>query len=64
MVFSGQPEEKVPEMTDDKINEISDRYLELYQQITGKEFRKTDGTIDINKRIEDNITKAIKELKD
>lgn len=60
--FSGQPGEEVPEMTDEKISEISERYIELYEQITGKKFEKADDNVDITQRIEDNINKAIKEL--
>lgn len=60
--FSGQAGEEVPEMTDEKINEISARYIELYEQITGKKFEKADDNVDISKRIEDNINKAIKEV--
>lgn len=60
--FSGKPDEKVPEMTDGKLSEISDRYIELYEQITGKKFEKADNKVDIAKRIEDNINKAIKGL--
>lgn len=60
--FSGKPGEQVPEMTDSKLSEISDRYIELYEQITGKKFEKADNKVDIAKRIEDNINKAIEGL--
>jgi len=45
--FQGKEGQEVPTMTDDKINEISDRYIELYEQITGKAFVKEN--IDLNK---------------
>lgn len=61
--FSGQDGETVPKMSDEKVKEISDRYIELYEQITGQKFEKHDNGVDISKRIEDNINKAMKELK-
>ncbi len=36
--FMGKDGEKIPTMSDDKINEISNRYIELYEKITGKNF--------------------------
>ncbi len=36
--FMGQPGQKLPEMTDDVCRAISDRYIELYRRITGREF--------------------------
>lgn len=38
--FMGRPGETVPEMTDKVCNEISDRYIELYEHITGLRFEK------------------------
>lgn len=38
--FMGRPGETVPEMTDKVCNEISDRYIELYEHITGFRFEK------------------------
>jgi phosphoribosylaminoimidazole-succinocarboxamide synthase len=36
--FMGKPDQVVPEMTDEKIKTISNRYIELYGQITGQTF--------------------------
>jgi phosphoribosylaminoimidazole-succinocarboxamide synthase len=36
--FMGKPGQTIPEMTDEKINMISERYIELYEQITGQRF--------------------------
>lgn len=36
--FQGQDGQKVPEMTDDKVKEISDRYIQLYEQVIGEKF--------------------------
>ncbi len=38
--FQGKDGQEVPEMTDEKINEISNRYMELYEQVTGRAFVK------------------------
>jgi len=51
--FQGQKGQTVPEMTDQLVNEISERYIELYENITGDRFVKTDIS-DIAGRIEAN----------
>ncbi len=40
--FQGRPGEKIPEMNSNKIFEISERYVELYEKITGKIFLKVE----------------------
>jgi len=52
--FQGLDGQTVPEMTDEKINEISDRYIELYENITGETFVKSDVSNILN-RIEKNV---------
>jgi phosphoribosylaminoimidazole-succinocarboxamide synthase len=52
--FQGLEGQKVPEMTEEKINEISDRYIELYEKITGEKFVKSDVS-NISERIEKNV---------
>ena len=52
--FQGLKGQTVPEMTDEKINEISERYIELYENITGEPFIKSDVS-DIMNRIEKNV---------
>jgi len=52
--FQGKEGQEVPEMTDEKINEISERYIELYENITGETFVKSD-TSNIMERINDNV---------
>jgi phosphoribosylaminoimidazole-succinocarboxamide synthase len=52
--FQGLEGQKIPEMTTEKINEISDRYIELYENITGEKFVKSDIT-NILDRIEGNV---------
>lgn len=52
--FNGQDGQKVPELTDDFIQQISDRYIELFEKVSGQKFVKAD-TNNVMKRIEDNI---------
>jgi len=59
--FQGRSGEKVPEMTREIVTEISDRYIELFERITGREFVKAD-TEDPLKRIERNVNGYLKEL--
>ncbi|MCT4616051.1 MAG: phosphoribosylaminoimidazolesuccinocarboxamide synthase [Marinifilaceae bacterium] len=59
--FQGKEGQEIPEMTDEKINQISERYIELYEQITGDKFIKADLN-NIQSRIENNIETYIKSL--
>ena len=52
--FQGLKGQQVPEMSNEKINEISERYIELYENITGETFIKSDLT-NISDRIERNV---------
>ncbi len=52
--FQGKDGQEVPEMVDEKIIEISERYIELYENITGEKFIKSD-TSNIMQRIEHNV---------
>jgi phosphoribosylaminoimidazole-succinocarboxamide synthase len=52
--FQGQSGQTMPEMSDTFVLEISERYIELYENITGEKFDRVD-TADILKRIEGNI---------
>ena len=61
--FQGQEGQQVPEMTPEIVDSISERYIELYEKVTGKKFEKADESDDILKRIETNITNCLKELK-
>ncbi len=56
--FQGQKDQVVPDMKDDFVNEISDRYIELYEKITGETFSRADIT-DVTKRIEINCMKYL-----
>lgn len=52
--FQGKEGQQIPEMNDEKIIEISNRYIELYEQITGENFVKAE-TDDVLNRIEKNV---------
>lgn len=56
--FQGLEGQSIPEMTDEVVKSISDRYIELYEQVTGEKFAK-DETNDPLKRIENNIEKYL-----
>lgn len=57
--FQGLEGQSIPEMTDDKIDQISNRYIELYERFTGSTFNKAN-TQNIPLRIEKNILDWIK----
>ena len=57
--FQGKAGQQVPEMTDEIVKSISDRYIELYEHITGETFVKEDAG-DIAARIEKNVTDYLK----
>lgn len=59
--FNGQEGQNVPEMTDDYCKSVSDRYIELYEIITGEKFVKAN-TSDIIDRIENNVSKYLQSL--
>ena len=52
--FQGKEGQQIPELTDEFIQEISDRYILLYTEITGLEFQKEDQK-DIESRIFNNV---------
>ena len=59
--FQGKDGQTVPEMTREIVLSISDRYIELYQQITGEAFVKP-GDEEVLQRVERNINTALTEL--
>jgi phosphoribosylaminoimidazole-succinocarboxamide synthase len=60
--FQGRSGERVPEMTPKLVTEISERYIELFEKITGREFVKAD-TEDPLVRIERNVSGFLANLK-
>ena len=57
--FQGKEGQTVPEMTPEIVNSISERYIELYEHITGETFVKAD-TTELASRIEKNVTEYLK----
>lgn len=59
--FQGKEDQAIPEMTKEFVNSVSDRYIELYQHITGDNFIKHEHN-DALKRVENNIIEALNRL--
>lgn len=59
--FQGKDGQLVPEMTTAVIASISERYIELFEKITGDQFVKNESDNAI-KRIEQNVTNCINDL--
>ena len=59
--FSGKTGQILPDITYKTIIDVSNRYIELYEEITGNKFIKRN-TSNINKDIEDNILNFLKKL--
>ena len=57
--FQGLEGQTVPVMSEEYISTVSERYIELYENITGEAFVKADVT-DIQSRIENNVLKYLK----
>ncbi len=60
--FQGKEGQTVPDMTDEFISQVSERYIELYECIVGEKFVKAADENDIEKRIENNVTLCLKTL--
>ena len=58
MAFRGKEGQEVPNMPDDFVKEVSERYIELFESITGEKFIKAD-TSSIEERILKNINDFI-----
>ncbi len=58
--FQGKDGQKIPEMTPEIIASISDRYIELYENIVGEKFVKADVT-NVVKRLETNINSFLQQ---
>ncbi len=59
--FQGQEGQQVPEMTPAIVESITDRYIELYENITGEKFVKAEGD-NVEERIEKNVTEWLNKL--
>jgi phosphoribosylaminoimidazole-succinocarboxamide synthase len=59
--FQGLDGQHMPEMPDSFVKTVSERYIELYEQITGSSFQKSE-TSDIEVRIKDNVESYLSKL--
>ncbi|MBR2351337.1 MAG: phosphoribosylaminoimidazolesuccinocarboxamide synthase [Alistipes sp.] len=59
--FQGRDGEQVPEMTDEIVASITERYIELYENITGEKFVKAEAE-DVVGRIERNVSEFLATL--
>lgn len=59
--FQGLEGQTVPEMTDAIVSSVSERYIELYENIRGEKFIKSD-TSDIMNRVENNVLESLGKL--
>ena len=54
--FMNEPGQTMPEITDEYANSVSERYIELYEHITGETFDRTTDQSNITARIEKNVS--------
>jgi phosphoribosylaminoimidazole-succinocarboxamide synthase len=54
--FMNEPGQVMPEITDEYAESVSDRYIELYEHITGEKFQKAAYSEDLAARIEKNVS--------
>jgi phosphoribosylaminoimidazole-succinocarboxamide synthase len=59
--FQGREGQQIPDMNEAYINEVSERYIELFEKITGDSFQKAKAE-DVAGRIEKNVTSYLKDL--
>ncbi len=59
--FQGKDGQTVPAMSDEWVEQISKRYVELYEKLTGEQFVPAD-TSDIDARVERNVAAALHKL--
>jgi len=60
--FQGKEGQSVPEMSEEFVASVSERYIELFEQITGEKFQKADAH-NVSARIEKNVTEFLNTLK-
>lgn len=60
--FQGRDRDTLPDIPDDFVNLVSERYIELYETITGEKFVKGDDSDNVNERIYNNVTNYLNEI--
>jgi Phosphoribosylaminoimidazolesuccinocarboxamide (SAICAR) synthase len=58
--FMNEPGQTMPEITDEYAESVSQRYIELYEHITGEKLDKSVDSEDISARIEKNVSEYLK----
>jgi phosphoribosylaminoimidazole-succinocarboxamide synthase len=58
--FMNEPGQTMPEITDEYAESVSDRYIELYENIVGERFEREESDEDIAARIENNVARWLK----
>ncbi len=61
--FMNEPGQVMPEITDEYAASVSERYIELFEHITGERFEKAADSDDLAKRIEQNVSDYLKIMK-
>jgi phosphoribosylaminoimidazole-succinocarboxamide synthase len=61
--FMNEPGQVMPEITDEYAESVSDRYIELYENIVGERFEREQSDEDIDQRIEKNVSAWLKAFK-
>ncbi|MFW5916327.1 MAG: phosphoribosylaminoimidazolesuccinocarboxamide synthase [Bacteroidota bacterium] len=59
--YQGQEGQQIPEMSDDFVRKVSERYIELFEQITGEKFQYMESK-NVKERIEQNTRESLKKL--
>ncbi|GIV29136.1 MAG: hypothetical protein KatS3mg028_0202 [Bacteroidia bacterium] len=59
--FMGREGQQIPEMTDEKVKEISDRYIELYENVMGEKFVK-QGYDNIEEKIKESVMASLEKV--
>ncbi len=61
--FMNEPGQTMPELTDEYVESVSERYIELYEHIVGERFQKADTSEDLATRIERNVLSYLESKK-
>ena len=61
--FMNEPGQIMPEITDEYAESVSERYIELFEHITGDKFDKATADEDLASRIESNVSAYLKTIK-
>ncbi len=57
-----EPGQTMPEITDEYAESVAERYIELYEHITGEKFDRSTDQSDINARIQKNVEDCLSKL--